>query len=87
MAHHASAKKRIRRNERARGVNLDRINRIRTFTKKVEKAIDSGDKAQAEAALKAAQPEIQRGVTKGVLPKNRASRKLSRLSSRIKALA
>lgn len=87
MAHHKSAKKRIRRNDRRQVINKDRISRIRTFIRKVEEAIGSGDKAAADAAFKLAQPEIQRGVTKGVLHQNTVARKLSRLSRRIKALA
>lgn len=87
MAHHQSAKKRIRRNARREVVNGARVGRIRTYVKKVEAAIGSGDKAAAQAALKAAQPELHRGVTKGVLHKNTASRKLSRLSARVKALS
>lgn len=87
MANHASAKTRIRRNGRRTDINLNRLNRVRTYIKKVEAAVAAGDKTAAEAMLKAAQPEIQRGVTKGVLPKNRASRKISRLSRSIKALA
>ena len=67
MAHHKSAKKRIRRNERRRVINHARISRIRTFVKKVELAIDSGDKEVAQVAFKAAQPEMQRGVTNGVM--------------------
>lgn len=87
MAHHKSAKKRIRRNDRRRVINKDRVSRIRTFIRKVEEAITSGDKTVADAAFKLAQPEIQRGVTKGVLHQNTVARKLSRLSRRIKALA
>lgn len=87
MAHHKSAKKRIRRNDRRRVINKDRVSRIRTFIRKVEEAITSGDKTAADAAFKTAQPEIQRGVTKGVLHQNTVARKLSRLSRRIKALA
>ena len=87
MAHHKSAKKRIRRNERRRVINHARISRIRTFVKKVELAIDSGDKEVAQAAFKAAQPEMQRGVTIGVIHRNTVSRKLSRLSARIKAIS
>jgi len=86
MAHHQSAKKRIRRNDRRAEINGRRIGRVRTHVKAVEGAIDSGDKAAAAAAFKAAQPELQRGVTKGVLHKNTVSRKLSRLNARIKAL-
>lgn len=87
MAHHKSAKKRIRRNDRRRVINKNRVSRIRTFIRKVEEAITSGDKAAADAAFKTAQPEIQRGVSKGVLHQNTVARKLSRLSRRIKALA
>ncbi len=86
MANTTSAKKRVRRDLRQTRVNSDRRNRIRTFVKKVEAAILAGDKDGANAALKAAQPEIMRGVTRGVVPKNTAARKVSRLSRRIKAL-
>jgi small subunit ribosomal protein S20 len=86
MANHASAKTRIRRNARRATINGARRSRIRTFIKKIELAISSGDAKQADEALKAAQPEIQRGVAKGILHKNTAARKLSRLSSRIKAI-
>lgn len=86
MAHHKSAKKRIRRNDRRAAVNRSRVSRIRTFVKKVELAIASGDHEAARTALKEAQPEMHRGVTKGVLHKNTAARKLSRLSARVKAL-
>ena len=81
-----SAKKRVRRNERRTAINKDRISRIRTYVKKVETAIEGGDKAAAQEALKNAQPEIMRGVTKGVLHANNAARKISRLSARVKAL-
>lgn len=86
MAHHKSAKKRIRQTERRTDVNRSRVSRIRTFVKKVELALASGDADAARAALKDAQPEIQRGVSKGVLHRNTASRKISRLSARVKAL-
>ncbi len=86
MAHHKSAKKRIRQTERRTAVNRARVSRIRTFVKKVETAIASGDKAAAEQALREAQPEIQRGVSRGVVHRNTAARKLSRLSARIKKL-
>jgi small subunit ribosomal protein S20 len=86
MAHHKSAKKRIRRNERRAEINGSRISRIRTFVKKVELAVAGGDKPTAEAALRAAQPEMHRGVSKGVLHRNTVGRKLSRLSARIKAI-
>jgi small subunit ribosomal protein S20 len=86
MANHKSAEKRIRQTERRTAVNKARVSRLRTFVKKVELAIDSGDKAAAQAAFLAAQPELHGGVNKGVIHKNTAARKLSRLSSRIKAL-
>ncbi len=86
MAHHKSAKKRIRRNARREEINGARVSRIRTFVKKVEVAIAGGEKAPAESAFRAAQPELQRGVTKGVLHRNTVARKISRLSARIKAL-
>lgn len=86
MANHKSAKKRIRRNANRAEINKSRISRIRTFIKKVETAIASGDKVNAHAALKDAQPEIMRGVTKGVIHKNTASRKVSRLAVRVKAV-
>ena len=86
MAHHKSAKKRIRRNARAADRNRSRTSRIRTFVKKVETAIGGGDKAAAESAFRAAQPELHRGVSKGVLRRNTAARKISRLSARIKLL-
>ena len=87
MAHHQSAKKRIRRNQRRAVVNKSRVGRLRTFIKGVESAIASGDKAGAQAALKAAQPEMHRSVGAGVMHRNTVARKLSRLSSRIKAMA
>ena len=87
MANTPQAKKRIRRNDRRAVVNKNRISRIRTFVKKVEAALASGDKAAATAALAAVQPELQRGVAKGVLHKNTASRKFSRLTKRLGALA
>ena len=87
MANHASAKKRIRRNARMEIVNKIRKNRVRSLIKKVEIAIDKSDKALAEEALKIAQPEMHSSVSKGVFKKNTMSRKLSRLSSRIKKIA
>ena len=87
MAHHKSAKKAIRQTERRTAVNRTRISRVRSFIKEVETAIESGDKKVAAEALKAAQPEMHRGVRTGVLHRNNASRKLSRLSARIKSLA
>ncbi len=86
MPNTASAKKRVRQTARRTEVNRARVSRIRTFIKKVEVAIATGDKKSAQAALNAAEPEIMRGVTKGVLRRNTASRKVSRLSTRIKAL-
>jgi len=86
VANHKSAEKRFRQTERRTEVNRARVSRIRTYTKKVEVAIASGDKAAAAEAFKAAQPELMRGATKGVLHANTISRKLSRLSARIKAL-
>ena len=86
MANHKSAKKRIRRNANRAEINKSRISRIRTFIKRVESAIASGDKNSAQTALKEAQPELMRGVSKGVLHKNTASRKMSRLSARVKAV-
>ena len=87
MANHKSAKKRIRRNDAFNEVNSNRRSRIRTFIKKVEEAIAAGQADQAREALKAAQPEMMRGVTRGVFHKNTVSRKISRLSARIKAMA
>ncbi|TNE61400.1 MAG: 30S ribosomal protein S20 [Alphaproteobacteria bacterium] len=87
MANSPQAEKRIRRNARRAVINKSRVSRIRTFVRKVEEAIASGDKSVATAAFEAAQPEIMRGATKGVLHKKTASRKVSRLASRVKALA
>lgn len=87
MANTESAKKRVRVTERRTAVNRARVSRIRTFIKKVELALEAGDAAGAKAAFAAAEPEIARGVSKGVLEKNTASRKISRLSARVKALA
>jgi small subunit ribosomal protein S20 len=86
MANSPQSKKRARQNEKRFAVNKARRSRIRTYLRKVEEAIASGDKAAAEAALRAAQPELMRGVTKGVFHKNTASRKVSRLAARVKAL-
>lgn len=87
MANTPQAKKRIRRNQRRAEVNGARVGRIRTFVKKVESALASGDKEAATTALAAMQPELARGVSKGVLHKNTASRKFSRLTKRLTALA
>ena len=87
MAHHKSAKKRIRQTESRTEINRSRMSRIRTFVKKVEAAIASGNATEAQVALKTAQPEIMRGVSKGVLKLGTASRKVSRLAKRVKALS
>lgn len=87
MANTPQAKKRIRRNDRRAEVNGNRVGRIRTFIKKVEAALASGDKTAATVALAAVQPELARGVSKGVLHKNTASRKFSRLTKRLTSLA
>ena len=87
MANTPQAKKRIRRNDRRAEVNGARVGRIRTFVKKVEAALASGDKSAAAAALHAAQPELMRGVAKGVLHKNTASRKFGRLTKAVASLA
>jgi small subunit ribosomal protein S20 len=87
MANHPSAEKRHRQTLIRTATNRSRVSRIRTFVKKVETAIATGDKDAARAAFKAAEPEMQRGVTKGVLHKNTVARKLSRLSAGIKALS
>ena len=86
MANTPQSKKRARQNERKLEVNKARRSRIRTFLKKVEEAISSGDKNAATTALKSAQPELMRGVTKEKKKKNTAARKMSRLSSRVKSL-
>ena len=86
MANTPQAKKRIRRNDRRAEINGARVSRIRTFVKKVELALAAGDKSAAAAALAAAQPEMYRGVAKGVLHKNTVARKFSRLTKRIIAL-
>ena len=87
MANSPSAKKRVRQSERRTEINRDRRSSIRTSIKKVEETIASGDKGAAQAALKSAEPEIMRGASKGILHKNTASRKISRLSARVKALS
>lgn len=87
MANHKSAEKRNRQNARRASVNRTRENRIKSFLKKVETAIAAGDKPAAQKALKEAQPELMRGVSKGVVNKSAAARKMSRLSARIKKLA
>ena len=87
MANSPQAKKRARQIERRTAVNKARKSRIRTFLRAVEEEIASGDKAAATEALRAAQPELMRGVTKGIFHKNTASRKVSRLASRVKSLS
>ena len=87
MANTPQAKKRIRRNQRRTEINRTRVSRIRTFVKQVEAAIEAGDKATALAAIGKVQPELARGVAKGVFHKNTAARKFSRLTRRIAALA
>ncbi|WOE76681.1 30S ribosomal protein S20 [Alterisphingorhabdus coralli] len=86
MANTPQARKRIRRNNRRTVINTNRMSRIRTYIKAVEAAVEAGDKDKAVAALKTVQPEIARGVARGVLHKNTASRKFSRLTKRVAAL-
>jgi small subunit ribosomal protein S20 len=86
MPNIASAKKRVRTIAKRTAVNHARLNRIRTFTRKVEEALAAGSKDEARAALKAAEPEIMRGVSKGVMPKNTGARKVSRLTRRLAKL-
>ena len=87
MANSPQSKKRARQNETRFAINKARRSRIRTFLRKVEEAIASGDKDAALTALRTAQPELMRGVSKGTMHKNTAARKMSRLSSRVKAIA
>lgn len=87
MANTPQSKKRARQMVRRTEINKARRSRIRTFLRRVEEAIAGGDQSVAQEALKAAQPELMRGVTKGVLHQNTASRKMSRLSARVKAMA
>ena len=87
MANTSQSKKRARQNERREDINKARRSRIRTFVRKVEEAILSGTSDAALAALRAAEPELARGVTKGVLHKNTVSRKISRLAARVNALS
>ena len=86
MANTASARKRIRQTEKRTIRNRARRSRVRTFLRKVETAIATGDKTQAQESFKSAQPELQRAATKGVLHSNTVARKLSRLSARIKSI-
>jgi small subunit ribosomal protein S20 len=86
MATHKSAEKRIRQTEKRTAINRSRMSRVRTFVKRVETAIETGDRQAAQSAFQVAQPELHRAITKGVLHKNTVSRKLSRLAARINAL-
>jgi small subunit ribosomal protein S20 len=86
MPHHKSAEKRLRQTEKRTVTNRARLSRVRTFVKKVETAIETGDKAVAQSAFQLAQPELHRATTKGVMHKNTVARKLSRLAARINAL-
>lgn len=86
VAHHRSAKKRIRQTVKRTAINRSRMSRIKTFLRKVEDALAKGDQAAARSAFAEAEPEIRRGVTKRVLHLNTASRKISRLSRRVRAL-
>ena len=86
MSNHKSSKKRILRNNKRNEINSNRISRIRTYIKKVETEISSENKDKANEAFKLAMPEIQRGVSKGLMHKNTAARKLSRLSNKIKSI-
>jgi small subunit ribosomal protein S20 len=86
MANTKSAKKMVRKIARRTEVNKSRRSRVRTYVRKVEEAISSGDKKAATVALKAAEPEIMRGVSKGVIHKNTGSRKVSRLAARVKGM-
>ncbi len=87
MANTKQSKKRIRQTTRRTEVNRNRRSRVRTFEKRIAVALEAGDKKAAAEALKAAQPEIARSVTRGLLHKNTASRKISRLTKRVKALS
>jgi len=86
MANSPQSKKRARQNDRNRLVNKNRRSRIRTFIRKVEEAIAGGDKESALVALRSAQPELMRGVSKGIFHKNTAARKMSRLAARLYAI-
>ncbi|MEL6662891.1 MAG: 30S ribosomal protein S20 [Pseudomonadota bacterium] len=87
MANTRSAKKMVRKIAKRTEVNTARRSRVRTYVRRVEEAIAAGDKSAAETALREAQPEIMRAVTKGVMHKNTSARKISRLSARVKALS
>jgi small subunit ribosomal protein S20 len=86
MPHHKSAEKRLRQTEKRTTVNGARLSRVRTFVKKVEVAIETGDKTAAQSAFQEAQPELHRATTKGVMHRNTVARKLSRLAARINTL-
>ncbi|MFO0184255.1 MAG: 30S ribosomal protein S20 [Alphaproteobacteria bacterium] len=86
MANNASARKRIRQTEKRTARNKARKSRVRSFLRKVEEAVKSGDKAAAQEAFRAAQPEMQRAATTGVVHANTVARKLSRLSARVKSI-
>ena len=86
MAHSRQARKRVRQNKRRAAINRARLSRIRTFIRRVEEAIESGDRSQAEQALRAAQPEIMRGATKALLHRRTAARRVSSLARRVDAL-
>lgn len=87
MANTAQSKKRARQADKRAAVNKARRSRIRTYLRKVEEAIASGDQTAAQEALKAVQPELMRGVSRGIFHKNTASRKMSRLAARVKSMA
>jgi len=87
MANTSSAKKATRKIVRRAAINKNRRSRVRTYVRQVEEALASGDKAAAQAAFKAAEPELMRAATKGVIHKNTASRKVSRLAHRLKVLS
>jgi small subunit ribosomal protein S20 len=87
MANTSSAKKATRKIARRAAINKNRRSRVRTYVRQVEEALASGDKAAAQAAFKAAEPELMRAATKGVMHKNTASRKVSRLAHRLKVLS
>jgi small subunit ribosomal protein S20 len=86
MPHHKSAEKRLRQTEKRTAINRARMSRVRTFVKKVETAIATGDKTAAQSAFQEAQPELHRATTKGVMHRNTVARKLSRLAAQINAL-
>jgi small subunit ribosomal protein S20 len=87
MAHTRQAKKRIRQNTTRSTINRDRVSRLRTYIRRVEEAIESGDKTRAEQALREAEPEIMRGAAKSVLHRRTASRRVSRLARQVGALS